>query len=560
MCSLGEREAQTKGGTPLARLHTNFVTASTPVSQVEQDIDHYITLHADGIYDEALAADSRWDVFYHLSDMRQSLFGWYDMPKDADVLEIGCGFGALTGVLCDRAAHVAALDDSLFRARACAKRWAMKDNLDVYAGRLQDVPFSQQFDVIILVDVLPRIADGEKSLAPYAAYLKSLLDYLKPQGRFLLAMDNRLGLKFACGAHDPYSDELFGELSETSGDGRLFTKAELIDILSGAGLTHWKFYYPMPDYRLPQFIFTDAALPDPFLGEAMLPYDPTPDARVLSEAALYEDIVRNGLFPGAANSFLVECGLTEDFCKTESASMTFDCAPAYSIATCREGDRFLKKPIVPSAAQGIRDIAENLETLRQRGLDVVPCELSEGALLMPRLHVPTMAAWFRTLQSSDGDAAMAALERLWAAILQSSPPAPDDANCMKKLDFHADWGVILERAYLNMTPDNIFCQDGRLTFFNQGLCRPNTPAKFLMFLGIYDNADALLRIGVFDKAKERYGLAHLWDTLRTAQRKNFASFRRDDAYRHFYGWATMRPAQMQRNRKVLKIIGSEDDE
>ena len=146
----------------MARLHDRFIKTSTPVSQVEQDIDNYITLHPDGVYDEELIADGRWEVFFHLSDMRQALFGWYDMPKDADVLEIGCGFGALTGVLADRAAHVAALDDSLFRARACAKRWDKKDNLDVYAGQLRDIPFSQRFDVVTLVDILPRIAGGQR--------------------------------------------------------------------------------------------------------------------------------------------------------------------------------------------------------------------------------------------------------------------------------------------------------------------------------------------------------------------------------------------------------------
>ena len=223
----------------MARLHDTFVKTSTPVSQVEQDIDHYITVHPDGVYDEVLTADNRWEVFFHLSDMRQALFGWYDMPKNADVLEIGCGFGALTGVLAERSAHVAALDISLFRARACAKRWAMKDNIDVYAGRLRDIPFSQRFDVITLVDVLPRAAGGKRPLSPYASYLKSLLAYLKPQGRLLFAMDNRLGLKYICGARDPYSDELFGQLPETSGEGRLFTKAELVEILSEAGFAHW---------------------------------------------------------------------------------------------------------------------------------------------------------------------------------------------------------------------------------------------------------------------------------------------------------------------------------
>ncbi len=544
----------------MARLHDKFVRASTPVSQTEQDIDHYITVHPDGVYDEALSADSRWEVFYHLSDMRQALFGWYDMPKDADVLEIGCGFGALTGVLADHAAHVAALDDSLFRARACAKRWSKKENIDVYAGQLRDIPFSQRFDVITLVDVLPCVADGEKSLAPYAAYLKSLLAYLKPQGRLLIAMDNRLGLKFFCGAGDPYSDDLFGELSGTNGKGRLFTAAETGEILAEAGFMYWKFYYPLPDFRLPQFIFTDDALPDPSLGEIMLPYDPTPDARVLPESALYADVVRNDLLPGMANSFLIECGMTEDFCRTESASLACDRAPAYNIAVCREGDLFIKKPIMAPAVQGIREIAENLETLRQRGLDVIPFELRDGRLLMPRFEALTMATWLERRKPQERDAVLAAMERLWAAILQSAPPVPDVMNRMKKLAPQADWGVILSRIYLNMTPDNIFYQDGKLTFFNQGLSRENCPAKYLMFLAVYDNTEALSRVGVFDELKERYGLSSLWDVMETAQQQNTARFRRYDVYHRFYDWAAMSPARMAKNRRVLKIIGNEDEE
>ena len=544
----------------MARLHTKFIKSSTPVSQVEQDIDHYITVHSDGVYDEALLADGRWEVFFHLSDMRQALFGWYDMPKDADVLEIGCGFGALTGVLAERAAHVAALDDSLFRARACAKRWNKKENIDVYAGQLHDIPFPQRFDAIVLTDILPRVADGEKSLAPYAAYLKSLLDYLKPQGRLLLAMDNRLGLKYACGARDPYSDELFGQLSGAVGDGRLFTKAEIGEILAEAGFIYWKFYYPLPDYRLPQFVFTDDALPDAYIGEMMLPYDPTPASRVLPEADLYTDVVRNCLFPAMANSFLVECGMTEDFCQTESASMVCDCTPAYRIATCREADRFVKKPIVSEAEQGLLAIVNNLETLRQRGLDVVPCKLEDGQLVMPHFHAPTMAAWLRAARPKDRSAVLAALERLWASILQSSPPVPDAENCMKKLDAEADWGVILNRAYLNMTPDNIFYQNGQLTFFNQGLSRKNCPAKYLMFLAVYDNAETFSRLGMLDEIKERYDLLPLWSTMEDAQQKNVARFHRYDVYHRFYDWAEMNPTRMMKNRQILKILGNEEDE
>ena len=205
----------------------------------------------------------------------------------------------------------------------------------------------------------------------------------------------------------------------------LFTKTELLDILSAAGLTHRKFYYPLPDYRLPQFVFTDAALPEPSVSEVLLPYDPTPDTRILSEGLLFTDVVQNGLFPAMANSFLVECGMTEDFCLTDSASIACDRAPEYNIATCRERNTYIKKPVMAPAKQGICEIAENLEALRHRGLDVVPCDLQNGALIMPRFDAPTMASWLQTATAKDRDAVLAAMERLWAAILQSSPPVPD---------------------------------------------------------------------------------------------------------------------------------------
>ena len=545
----------------MARLHTQFLKSSKPVALIEQDIDHYITTHADGVYDEVLASDDRWEVFFHLSDMRAGLFGWYDMPKDAEVLEIGCGFGALTGVLADRSGHVTALADSLFAARSCAKRWNAADNLDVYAGRLRDMPFRRQFDVITLIDVLPIVANGEISLAPYAASLRSLLDYLKPHGRLLLAMDNRLGLKYACGACDPYSAEPFGELSGIVSKGRLFTKPEVIEILSAAGFTHWKFYYPLPDWRLPQFIFTDAVPPDALIGERLIPYDPTPEIRVLPEAPLYADIVRNGLFPAMANSFLVECAMQEDFCPTESVSLSFDRAAAYSIATCREGESYVKKPIVTAAMKGIREIADNLETLRERGLEVIPYELrDDGRLVMPRMETPTMAAWLSTATPKDRDEVLAATERLWAAILQSSPPVADSENCMKRLHSQADWGVILRHAYLNMTPDDVFYRDGKLLFFNQGLSRENCPAKYQMFLAIYDNMDALQRVGVLDEIKARYGLSRLWNTLEAIQTENTAHVCRYETYRHFYDWAEMSPIRMLKNRQILKIIGNEEDE
>ena len=81
-----------------------------------------------------------------------------------------------------------------------------------------------------------------------------------------------------------------------------------------------------------------------------------------------------------------------------------------------------------------------------------------------------------------------------------------------------------------------------------------------MFLAVYDNIDALSRVGVLDELKERYGLAPLWDVMETAQQQNAARFRRYDVYHCFYDWAAMSSIRMAKNRRVLKIIGNDEDE
>ena len=131
---------------------------------------------------------------------------------------------------------------------------------------------------------------------------------------------------------------------------------------------------------------------------------------------------------------------------------------------------------------------------------------------------------------------------------------------MKGIDSQADWGVILERAYLNMTPDNIFYENGKLMFFNQGRYRDDCPAKYPMFLAVFDNAEAFARLGVLDRLKERYGLRTLWETMAAAQRQNAARFHRYDTYHRFYDWAKMNPARMLKNCQILKIIGNEESE
>ncbi len=54
--------------------------------QVETDILRYTEGHSGEDYWDVLHQDSRWPVFYHLTDMRENILNWYDFKPEADVL------------------------------------------------------------------------------------------------------------------------------------------------------------------------------------------------------------------------------------------------------------------------------------------------------------------------------------------------------------------------------------------------------------------------------------------------------------------------------------------
>ena len=49
---------------------------------------------------------SEYTVNNTFSSVRWNILNWYPFKKDADVLEVGAGMGALTGLLCEKAKSV----------------------------------------------------------------------------------------------------------------------------------------------------------------------------------------------------------------------------------------------------------------------------------------------------------------------------------------------------------------------------------------------------------------------------------------------------------------------
>ncbi len=208
------------------------------------------------------AEEITWPVFYHLSPIRESICNWYPFKKDASILEIGAGCGAVTGVLCQNAAKVTSIELSKRRASINYERNKNYQNLDIIVGNLNDVKIDEKYDYITLIGVLEyagRFTKGEK---PFHTFLNNIKKFLKPDGAILIAIENRLGLKYFSGAPEDHTGRLFDGINgypDYNGV-RTFSKSELTKLFRECGLNNFRFYYPYPDYKLPNEIFTDNSI------------------------------------------------------------------------------------------------------------------------------------------------------------------------------------------------------------------------------------------------------------------------------------------------------------
>lgn len=94
-------------------------------------------------FESVIAGDNRWPILYHFSNKRHNLLEWYPFDKEAEVLEIGAGCGAITGVLCNKCKHVTSVELSQKRSLINYYRNRDKENLEIIVGNLNDIQFDK---------------------------------------------------------------------------------------------------------------------------------------------------------------------------------------------------------------------------------------------------------------------------------------------------------------------------------------------------------------------------------------------------------------------------------
>lgn len=134
------------------------------------------------------------------------------ITKEDSVLEIGAGCGAITGVLARMAKNVDAVELSMKRSLINAYRHQEADNITIKVGNFQEVEqhLEKKYDVITLIGVFEYACSYIDSEQPYAEFLEIIKKHLTKDGRLILAIENKFGLKYWAGCREDHIATFFG--------------------------------------------------------------------------------------------------------------------------------------------------------------------------------------------------------------------------------------------------------------------------------------------------------------------------------------------------------------
>lgn len=545
----------------MARFHAEYVTHDEDLislSSVEQDICGYIAQDQQDDYERWIAQDQRWKVFYHLTRMRKSLLNWYRFVEGATLLELDGGFGALTGLYCDRCKEVVSIERFLHRAEQIYERHKTRNNLTVYAGRIDDIPLEPSFDYITLIGSLEFRGEGKADRKIYADYLRKAKRFLKPDGKLLIAVENRFGLRYFCGTLDPHTGVPFAGINgyPQGSAGRSFSKQELIDIIRQAGFRHYKFYYPLPDYKLPQVIFSDEYIPPYCVKERVFPYYHNSSTLVAVERELYADIIENEVFDFFANSFLVECFDEGEVSDVMFAALSTDRGREEAFATTIHQDGTVrKKPLWPEGKFRLEAILCHHQELQARGLRVVDSRIDHDELVMPHIAANKLSEYLKMIVRREPDRYIQLFDQLYACILESSEHVSSVNDSLLFFDRHADYGVILAKAYTDMVPVNCFYDQGSFIFFDQEFVMERYPAKYVLYRALkytYLFDQSAEEVVPLESLKQKYGLTNLlWEVFEKVERMFVSANRKYDENRSFFAKTYVNLDRIYENARYL---------
>ncbi|MCD7750714.1 MAG: class I SAM-dependent methyltransferase [Lachnospiraceae bacterium] len=354
--------------------------------QVEDELLEIVKTHKPSEYQAVIEEKRSWPILYHLSHFRENIVEWIPMQKTAKVLEVGSGCGAITGALAKKAGEVTCVDLSKKRSLINAYRHADCDNVTIHVGNFKDIEpdLPTDYDFIFLVGVFEYGISYMGTEKPFEEFLSIILKHVSKNGRIVIAIENKYGLKYFAGCKEDHLGTYFSGVENYAAGGgvRTFSRPGLEQIFSSCGVKDYHFYYPYPDYKFMTAVYSDDRLPQKGeLSNNLRNFD-RDRLLLFDEKNAFDGMIEDGLFPIFSNSYEVILG---EAVEVAYAKYSNDRAPQFQIRTefVKRDQTFVvrKTPLTEQAVSHVTGMADAYTGLceRYRGGEVTmnSCRLTD---------------------------------------------------------------------------------------------------------------------------------------------------------------------------------------
>lgn len=351
---------------------------------IENEMLEIAVNHSVEEFPEIIEQKKSWPVFYHFSPFRSNIIDWLPIKKTDKILEIGSGCGAVTGALARRAGSVTCVELSKKRSLINAYRNREYGNITIKVGNFKDIEpqLAKDFDYVLLIGVFEYGQAYIGGKTPYEDFMRICNCHRKLDGRLIIAIENKFGLKYWAGCREDHLGTHFSGIEgyHEGGAARTFTRRGLENIMESVGIHEYFFYYPYPDYKFMTAVYSDKYLPKK--GELSNNLRNFDRDRVLlfDETQVFDQIIDEREFPLFSNSYLVVAGGEPN---ALYAKFSNDRDSQWAIRTIMVKDapgklHVEKQPDTPSAYGHISDMQRAYELLSKRyegtKIDINKCE------------------------------------------------------------------------------------------------------------------------------------------------------------------------------------------
>ena len=356
---------------------------------IEQEILEIAQKYSPMEFPQIIEERKSWPILYHLSKLRENIVDWLPMDKNMKVLEVGSGCGAITGALARKAGEVTCIDLSRQRSMINAYRHAECDNVTIHVGNVQDIEphLPDDYDYVCLIGVFEYGQSYIGGETPFEDFYKIIKKHVKKQGKLVIAIENKFGLKYWAGCREDHLGTFFSSIEDYPDGGgvRTFSRKGLEDIFKKCGEKDYSFYYPYPDYKFMTTLFSDKRLP--MVGELSDNLRNFDRDRMLlfDEKNVFDSLIKEEMFPFYSNSYMVVIGEETDltYCRY-SNDRSLETRIKTEIIE-KDGVKKVRKSACSQySAEHIRHIEQSYKKLKERykgsKVSINKCKLYDGVL------------------------------------------------------------------------------------------------------------------------------------------------------------------------------------